>query len=132
MSVLSYFDCVLVAIATPIMLLMGVPAVAYCVAAGAWIALRALGIAVEHYATQTTDANRQIGVRMGYMLGRLFTLALVVILARRSGGQDAGITAIAVVVVAFTIQLVLSAFTRPTRPSGRPGAPSAPSSRGHQ
>ena len=124
LTVLGYMDVVLLVVAAPIMLLIGVPADGYLIAAGTWIALRALGIAVERFAAATPEANRQIGVRMGYMLGRLFTLAIVVILVRKSDGQDAGLTALAVVVFAFTAQLVLSAFTRP-RPSQRrpPAAP---------
>jgi hypothetical protein len=47
------------------------------------------------------------------MLGRLFLLALAVILARQAYGRDAGITALAVVVFAFTVQLVISPFIRP-------------------
>ena len=124
LTVLGYLDVVLLVVAAPIMLLIGVPADGYCIAAGTWIALRALGVAVERFAAATPEANRQIGVRMGYMLGRLFTLAIVVILVRKSDGQDAGLTALAVIVFAFTAQLVSSAFTRP-RPSSkrRPSAP---------
>jgi hypothetical protein len=117
MSVLSYFDVVLIAVAAPIMILIGVPAAAYLIAAGAWVLLRLVGIAVERYAITTTDTNRQIGVRMGYMLGRLFSLALVVILVRKGSTQNAAVTALAVIVVAFTIHLVTSAFTRPARPA---------------
>jgi hypothetical protein len=124
LTVLGYMDVVLVVLAAPIMLLIGVSAAGYCIAGGTWIALRALGFAVERFAAATPDANRQIGVRMGYMLGRLFTLAIVVILVRKSDGQDAGLAALAVVVFAFTAQLVLGAFARP-RPSSkrRPSAP---------
>ena len=64
---------------------------------------------------------------MGYMLGRLFLLALAVILVRKSDGQDAGLTALAVIVVAFTVQLVsarspVGARHRPAarRPPGGP------------
>jgi hypothetical protein len=121
-------DVVLVVVAAPIMLLIGVSAAGYCIAGGTWIALRGLGVGVERYAAATPDANRQIGVRMGYMLGRLFTLAIVVILVRKSDGQDAGLAALAVVVFAFTAQLVMSAFTRP-RSSRRPSAPTRPRSR---
>jgi hypothetical protein len=124
-TVLGYMDLVLLVVAAPIMLLIGVSASGYCIAAGSWVALRVLGVAVERYATATKDANRQIGVRMGYMLGRLFTLAIVVILVRKSDGQDAGLAALVVVVFAFTAQLVISAFTRPRRTSARrpPAAP---------
>jgi hypothetical protein len=118
LTVLGYMDVVLIVLAAPIMLLMGVPLSGYGIAAGVWVALRALGVGVDRYANATPDANRQIGVRMGYMLGRLFTLAIVVILVRKSDGQDAGLTALAVIVFAFTAQLVSSAFSRP-RPSSR-------------
>jgi hypothetical protein len=109
--VIGYLDVVLVALAAPIMLLMGVSALGYGVGAGAWVVLRAVGVATERVASHA-DARQQISIRLGYMLGRLFLLALAVILARRSGGQDAGLTALVVVVVAFTVQLVLSAVTR--------------------
>lgn len=128
LTVLGYMDVVLVVLAAPIMLLIGVSAAGYCIAGGTWIALRALGVAVERFAAATPEANRQIGVRMGYMLGRLFTLAIVVILVRKSDGQDAGLAALAVVVFAFTAQLFLSAFTRP-RPSSKRRPPAAPRTR---
>ncbi len=46
-TVLAYLDIVLLVVAAPIMLLIGVPAVGYLVGAGAWIVLRALGVAIE-------------------------------------------------------------------------------------
>jgi hypothetical protein len=122
LTVLGYLDVVLIVVAAPIMLLIGVPAGGYGIAAGSWIALRVLGIGVERYAAATQDANRQIGVRMGYMLGRLFTLAIIVILVRKSDGQDAGLTALAVIVFAFTAQLVLMSFHRPKSSSTRRGS----------
>jgi hypothetical protein len=121
-TVLRYLDVVLLVVAAPIMLLIGVPAAGYGIAAGAWIALRALGVGVERYAGSTKDLNRVIGVRLGYMLGRLFTLAIAIILVRKADGQDAGLAALAVIVFAFTVQLATSAFSRPSRPS-RPRTP---------
>jgi hypothetical protein len=113
MSVLGYMDLVLIALAAPIMLLIGVPAAGYCIGAGAWIALRAIGVGVERVASATKEFNRQLGLRLGYMLGRLFTLAIVIILVRKSDGRDSGLAALAVIAFAFTIQLGLSAVTRP-------------------
>ncbi len=112
MPVLRYFDVVMLVVATPIMLLIGVPARGYLVGAGAWIVLRAVGVGVERAAT-AIDVNRAIGIRLGYMLGRLFGLALAVILVRQSGSRDDGLTALLVIVFAFTIQLGISAGTRP-------------------
>jgi hypothetical protein len=46
-------------------------------------------------------------------MGRLFVLALAVILVRRGAGRDDGLTALLVIVFAFTLQLVLTFLSRP-------------------
>jgi hypothetical protein len=113
-SVLSFFDVILVVVAAPIMILIGVPAGGYAIGAGAWIALRAIGLGVDRAAADpTAPANRAIGLRLGFMLGRLFALAIAVILVRKSDGQNAGLACLAVIVFAFTVQLFTSALTRP-------------------
>lgn len=113
MALLRYFDVAVLVIATPIMLLIGVPAGGYLIGAGAWIVLRAIGVGIEHAAVSVPEASQQIGLRLAYMLGRLFLLALAVIVARQAFGRDAGITALAVVVFAFTVQLAIAPFARP-------------------
>ena len=115
MSVLGFFDVIVLVVAAPIMLLIGVPASGYAIGAGAWIAVRAAGIGVDR-ATAAVDPQRQIGIRMGYMLGRLFALAIAVIVARNSGGRNAGITCLAVIVFAYTVSMMTSAFSRVARP----------------
>jgi hypothetical protein len=113
LTVLTYLDVVVLVVAAPIMLLIGVPAVGYLVGAGAWIALRAMGVAVERAAGATDDPRREASVRLAYLLGRLFLLAIAVILVRNGSGRDAGLTALLVIVFAFTTQLVLSVLNRP-------------------
>jgi hypothetical protein len=110
---LRYFDVALLALAAPVLLLIGVPAAGYAVGAGAWIGLRVVGVAVERYASTTDDQTRMISVRLAYMLIRLFALALAVILVRRGEGQNGGLTALLVIVFAYTIQLATSFATRP-------------------
>jgi hypothetical protein len=112
-ALVRYLDVVLVALAAPIMLLIGVSPAGYLTGAGVWIGLRVVGVGVERYAAATTAPSRAIGIRLGYMLGRLFVLAITVILVRKGSGQDAGLAALAVIVVAFTIQLAVSAVSRP-------------------
>ena len=109
---LRYLDLVLIWVAAPIMLLIGVPALGYLAGAGAWTLLRAAGVGVERLVALTRDPTRTISIRLGYMLGRLFLLALAVILARQSS-QDDGLAALVVIVFAFTIYLGISAATRP-------------------
>ena len=110
--ILRYFDVALVIVAAPVMLLIGVPALGYAIGGGAWLALRAVGVGVERVADAAQDPRSQIGLRLGYMLGRLFGLALAVVIARKSGDQHDGLTALVVVAVAFTVQLATSALTR--------------------
>ena len=112
-TLLAYLDVVLLVVAAPIMLLIGVPAVGYLVAAGVWIALRAVGVALDRVAPALSDPRREITLRLAYLLGRLFLLAIAVIVVRNSAGRDDGLTALVVVVFAFTTQLLMSVLTRP-------------------
>jgi hypothetical protein len=110
---LRYLDVVLVAVAAPILLLIDVPALGYGVGAGAWIALRLVGVAVERYCATRADPRNEIAVRLAYLLARLFALAIVIVLVRRGAGQGNGLATLSVIVFAFTIQLILSILTRP-------------------
>jgi hypothetical protein len=112
-TLLAYLDVAIVVLATPIMLLIGVPAVGYLVGAGVWIVLRAAGVAVERAAGALDDPRREASLRLAYLLGRLFLLAIAVILVRNGAGRDDGLTALLVIVFAFTVQLVLSFLNRP-------------------
>ena len=125
---LRYFDVVVIVVAAPIMLLIGVPALGYTVGAGAWILLRAVGVGVDHVAGASPDMSRAVGLRLGFMLGRLFGLALAVILARNAGTRADGLTALVVIVFAYTAYMALSAVTRPRRTAGKPATRSTPRS----
>lgn len=112
-TLLRYLDVVLVVVAAPILLLMGVPAVGYGVGAGAWIALRVVGVGVERLVSASADPRREISLRLAYLISRLFLLALAVILVRRGSGRDAALTALLVIVFAFTVQFAISFINRP-------------------
>jgi hypothetical protein len=112
-TALSYLDVVVLVLAAPIALLIGVPAVGYLVGAGAWIALRGVGVLVERAVVSLDDPRREVTLRLAYVLGRLFLLAIAVILVRNGSGRNDGLTALLVIVFAFTTQLVLSFLTRP-------------------
>ena len=115
LALLRYLDVVLIVVAAPILLLMGVPASGYAVGAGAWIALRAVGVGLERVLRSGADARREISLRLAYLIARILLLALAVILVRRADGRDAALTALAVIVFAFTIQLVVSFLERPKK-----------------
>lgn len=112
---LGYLDLLLLVLGAPIMLAIGVSASGYGIGAAAWILLRLVGVGLERSPALHRDARVQISTRMGYMLGRLFLLALAIIAARSGAGRGAGLAALAVIVFAFTVQLVVSTFNRPGR-----------------
>ncbi len=116
-TLLAYLDVALLVVAAPIMLLIGVPAVGYLVGAGAWIALRAVGVVIDRVVPSLSDPRSEITLRLAYLLGRLFLLAIAVIVVRNGAGRDDGLTALLVIVFAFTTQLLTSFLTRPR--SGR-------------
>ena len=113
LAALAYLGVVVLVVAAPIMLLIGLPAVGYLVGAVAWIVLRAVGVAVDRAARAADDPRREAGLRLAYLLGRLFLLAIAVILVRNGAGRDDGLTALLVIVFAYTVQLVLSFLNRP-------------------
>ncbi len=111
---IRYLDVALLVLATPIMLLIGVPATGYLVGAGAWVVLRAVGVGLERFMSQG-DPRRTISIRLAYLMVRLFLLALAVILVRRGQNQDEALAALLVIVFAFTVQLAISFAARPRR-----------------
>jgi len=111
-TLLRCIDVVLVVVAAPIMLLIGVPAAGYLVGAGAWILLRAVGVGVDRYAGAIGPQGWELTLRLCYLLGRLFLLATAIILVRKDLGRDDGLTTLLVIVFAFTMQLAGSVATR--------------------
>lgn len=112
-AALRYLDVVLIVVAAPILVLIGVSGAGYAVGAGAWLLLRAIGVGLERLTAQSADARREISLRLGYLIARIFLLALAVILVRRESGRDAALTALLVIVFAFTLQLIISFIERP-------------------
>jgi hypothetical protein len=112
---LRYLDVVLVIVGAPILILMGASAAGYAAGGGAWIVLRAVGAVMDRYLAAGADARREISLRLAYLIARVFLLALAVILVRRGDGKDAALTALAVIVFAFTVALVVSFIQRPRR-----------------
>jgi hypothetical protein len=115
LTVKGLLDVVVLVVGALVVLVPGVPARAYLIAAGTWIVLRVVGVAADRAALAIPSAAAEIGLRLAYLLGRLFALAIMVVLLRQSGGRPAALTALLVILVAFTIELTISAVYRPRR-----------------
>jgi hypothetical protein len=124
---LRYLDVCLVLATAPFVLVGGMPTVGYLIGAGAWLLTRA-GTAFAHdRARRAADAKVKAGLHVAAMMGRVWIVALAVILARFAGSKDDGIMAAALVLAAFTVYLVMSFVTRGDPLRGRPGPQGRPS-----
>jgi hypothetical protein len=109
---LRYLDVCLVLATAPFVLVGGLPLAGYLIGAGAWLLTRA-GTAWVHARARTIgDPKVRAGLQVGGMMGRVWIVALAVILARYAGGKDDGIMAAALVLAAFTVYFLMSFITR--------------------
>jgi hypothetical protein len=127
MTILRYLDVVLVLLTAPFVLAAGMPMLGYLVGAAAWLLTRLGAAALHAQALRQRDPKVRAGLLVGVMLGRVWIVALAVVLARYLGGRDDGIMAAALALGAFTVYLALSVVYRddplartPSPPSGSP------------
>ena len=112
MFFLRYLDVCLVLATAPLMLVSGVPTLGYVIGACAWLLTR-FGTSVLHdRARGIQDPKLKAGLHVAAMMGRVWIVALAVVLARFLGSKDDGIMAAALVLAAFTVYFVMSFLTR--------------------
>ncbi len=128
MFALRYLDVCLVLATAPFVPLAGLPLFGYLVAAVVWLLTR-LGTAfVQERALRVGDPKLRAGLQVGSMMGRLWIVALAILLARFAGSKGDGIMAAAVMLAAFTVYFVMSFFNRnPLQAHPRPPAQGSPS-----
>lgn len=125
MVLLRYLDVCLVLATAPFVPIVGLPVFGYLLAAAAWILTRLGTTYLQERALRIGDHKLRAGVQVGAMMGRIWIVALVILVARYAGSQGDGIMAAALLLAAFTVYFVMSFFIRsntliPPRPTGRP------------
>ncbi len=130
MAILRYLDVCLVLATAPFVPIAGLPLFGYLVAAVAWLLTR-LGVTyLQERALRVGDPKLRAGMQVGSMMGRIWIVALAILLARFAGGKDDGIMAAALMLAAFTVYFVMSFFNRNPLGTGshpRPPAQGSPS-----
>lgn len=112
LAFLRYLDVVLVLASTPFALLAGVPAAGFAIGAGTWIVTR-VGVGfVERSAWSASDMRVRTALHLGAILGRVWLVALAVLIARFALGTPDGITAAVLVLAAYTVELVTKVMLR--------------------
>jgi hypothetical protein len=125
---LRYLDVCLVLATAPFVLIGGLPMLGYLIGATAWLLTRVGTVFVASRASRVSDPRVRAGLQVAAMMGRIWMIALAIILAKYAGGKDDGIMAAALVLAAFTVYFVMSFITREgplgatpaTRATGRP------------
>jgi hypothetical protein len=120
---LRYLDVCLVLATAPFVLAGGLPLAGYLIAAFAWLLTRLGTIFMYARARRVGDPKYRAGLQVAGMMGRIWLVALAVILARVAGGKDDGIMAAALLLAAFTVYFVMSFITREGPLQGTAGAP---------
>jgi hypothetical protein len=120
---LRYLDVCLVLATAPFVLAGNLPLTGYLIGAGAWLLTRAGTAFTYSRARRLGDAKYRAGLQVAGMMGRIWLVALAVILARVAGGKDDGIMAAALLLAAFTVYFVMSFITRDGPLQGTAGTP---------
>jgi hypothetical protein len=112
---IRYADLALLALALPLFLLADWPLLGYAVAAGAWLVQRGiLALADRRVAAALAQGERRsaMGLTAASSLGRVWLLALAVLLVGLLGEDRDGLAAALLLVVLFTVQLGGAALGR--------------------
>lgn len=122
MFTLRYLDVCLVLATAPFVLAGGLPLAGYLIGAFAWLLTRLGTIFMYSRARRVGDPKHRAGLQVAGMMGRIWLVALAVILARVVSKDD-GIMAAALLLAAFTVYFVMSFITREGPLQGSTGTP---------
>ncbi len=111
--VLRYLDVLIVVLAAPFVILIGLPILGYAVGAVVWIAQRAIENAVASRLRRQSDIRAQVGLGLGASLGRAWLVGLTILAVGLAGARADGVTAAVLVLVAYTVHLVTFLALRP-------------------
>jgi hypothetical protein len=98
-----YLDLVVLAIATPIAIVMGAPVLGYAIGAGAWVAQRVLAMLDRRWLARLSQQRMQLGVNLFEAFGRIWLLAGAIVAAGLIGARADGLTAALVIFISYSI-----------------------------
>ena len=107
-----WLDVILVVLAAPFVILLGLPALGYVVGAAAWILNRVLALLVERRAAAAPDIRRSLGLNLGALIARSWLVGLTILAVGLAGDREDGLTAAILVLAAFTLYFVSSLLLR--------------------
>ncbi len=109
---IRYADVLLVILAAPFVVLMGLPALGYAVGAVAWILQRVIAALVERVGRRSGDMRKALGLGIASSMARSWLVALAILGVGLTAEREDGLTAALLVLVAFTVFLATSLSLR--------------------
>lgn len=115
MAVVRHLDVVLVALAIPVALSLGAPALGLLIGVGAWLGQRVLAHTDRWWIARAQEPRTQLGLNIAEAFGRIWLLAGAIILAGVAGGRADGLTAGLVICGAYSIAFAIRVLAGPPR-----------------
>jgi hypothetical protein len=118
---LRYADLLLLAVALPIFLAAGLPMLGYAVAAAAWLAQHAILAGADRASAAALargDRRRALGIVGAATLGRVWLVALAVLLVGLLGEREDGLAAAVLCFVLVTVHFASFALSKLLYPDG--------------
>ena len=111
-----YLDVVLLIILAAPLIAVGVPALGYAIGAGAWIVQRALALLDRQWVRGAAEPRTQLGLNLFEAFGRIWLLAIAIVVAGVAGGRSDGLTAAVTIFAAYSIAFVIRVMSGPPAP----------------
>jgi hypothetical protein len=119
---LRFGDLILLGLALPIFVAAGWPMVGYATAAAAWLAQHAIIIASDRAskaALAKGDRNRALGIVGASTLGRVWLVALAILIVGLAGEREDGLAAAVLTLALVTVHLGCLAFSKLVYPEDK-------------
>jgi len=116
-SAFQYLDVIVVVIAAIPALILGVPTLGYVVGGGFWIGQRVLQNLDRRWTNRLSEPRQQLAAHLFEAFGRIWILAIAIIIAGVAGGRADGLTAAIVIFGAYSIAFTIRVFSGP--PDGK-------------
>ena len=107
-----YLDVVLVLLAAPFVVLLGLPLLGYGVAAVVWLVARVAEVLLERRAARA-QVRGALGLKFASMLGRTWLIGIAIVAVGVAGERQDGFIAAVVCLIAYTVHLATQLILRP-------------------
>lgn len=116
---LRYLDVVLLILLAAPLIAVGVPALGYAIGAGAWIVQRALAELDRRWVRGATQPRTQLGLNLAEAFGRIWLLAIAIVVAGVAGDRADGLTAAVTIFASYSIAFAIRVVSGPPPSPGK-------------